>query len=463
MTRQFRALAAAGAVVLAACGTDGNDAEQRAEQRADQEPAAAAAAAPPFDTVTAAALSKSGHDRLLAGAFDPSNRLYAAGWVADGTDQALAVTRYRADGSLDASFGTAGVASVNVATGGKAAELARGVVVQPGGKVVISGVAEHDPAAEGDGARDTDVVLARFDDLGRPDPSFGSAGVVRLDLSTGVAEGTAYRSDMSWGLVGLPDGKLLVVGGQVAPGRTDLDFAVVRLTADGARDTTFANGGVAVVGVAPGVSETPRSAVALPDGRVVVAGYAAIDGVVRTVLFALTPAGALDPAFGQGGIAVHAVLGNVGEAYAVAVLGNGRLVTTGYGKDTAEAKVDLIAGGFTPTGAVDPAHGTNGVVRIDIAGEDDRGRHLAVTPSGGAIIVGSGKPTATNLEGMVVRLSRDGALGDRRLVDLGGPNDSFFGVAVSPDGSRAAAVGYAGHDPADSSRNDDGAILWLRP
>lgn len=286
---------------------------------------------------------------------------------------------------------------------------------------------------------------------------------MRLDLSTGAAEGSAFRSDVSWGLVGLPDGRLVVVGGQVAPGRTDLDFAVVRLTADGAQDPTFGDGGVALVGVAPGVSETPRSAVPLADGRVVVAGYAAVDGTVRTVLFALTPTGALDPAFGDGGIAVHGLLGNVGEAYAVAVLGNGRLVTTGYGKDTPEAKVDLIAGGFTSAGAVDPAHGTNGVVRVDVAGEDDRGRHLAVTPDGGALIVGSGKPSAANLEAMVVRLTRDGALADRRLVDLGGPNDAFFGVAVSADGSRAAAVGYVGQDPSDSSKNDDGAILWLRP
>ncbi|MFP5318688.1 MAG: hypothetical protein ACLGI2_10395 [Acidimicrobiia bacterium] len=447
-----RALAAAAALLLVACGADGDS----------PRPAAPQAAAPPFDTVTAAPMSATEHDRLLAAAFDGSNRLYAAGWVAEGTDQALAVTRYGADGALDTSFGTAGVASVNVARGGKAAELARGVVVQPSGKVVISGVAEHDPTATGDGARDTDVVLARFDESGRLDAGFGTGGAVRLDLSTGVAEGSAYRSDTSWGLTALPDGKLLVVAGQVAPGRTDLDFAVVRLTADGTKDTTFGEGGVALVGVAPGVSETPRSAVLLPDGRAVVAGYAAIDGLVKTILFALTPSGALDPSFGTGGTAVHALLGNVGEAYAVGVLGNGRIVTTGYGKDTAEAKVDLIAGGFTPTGAVDPAHGSNGLLRVDVAGEDDRGRHLAITPDGGALLVGSGKPSATNLDAMVVRLARDGTLQDRRLVDLGGPNDAFFGVAVSPDGSRAAAVGYVGQDTSDSSKNDDGAILWLR-
>lgn len=460
------AVALSGAVLLAACGTD-----------ADQEPAASPpptssrpAATPPFDTVQAAPMSSTEHDRLLAAAFDAQNRLYAAGWLAAGDDQMMAVTRFGPDGRVDTAFGTGGVATVNVAKGGKTVELARGVVVQASGKVVVAGPVEHDTAATGDAAKDTDVALARFDPDGRLDPTFGTAGVVRLDLSTGVAEGTAYRSDTSWGLTKLADEKLLVVAAQIGPGagRTDLDFAVVRLTADGVKDTTFGSGGVAVVNAGPNVTDTPRSAIELAGGKVLVSGYASIGGVVQTILFRLTPAGALDPTFGTDGISVRAMLGNVAEAYAVGVLGNGRIITGGYGKDTAEAKVDLISGGFTPDGAVDTAHGTNGVVRVDVAGDDDRARSLVVLPGGGAVLVGSGKPTGTNLDAMVVRLTAAGALDPAfgtngyKLYDLGGPNDSFFGVALSPDRTMVAAVGYLGRE-AGGSAKDDGAVLWLRP
>ena len=45
---------------------------------------------------------------------------------------------------------------------------------------------------------------------------------------------------------------------------------------------------------------------------------------------------------------------------------------------------------------------------------------------------------------------------------LGGPNDAFFGVAVSPDGSRVAVVGYLGRAD-DDTEDDDGAVLWLGP
>ncbi len=451
------------ALALAACGAASESSSPPTTAAAAAAGAGASLETPPFDAVKTVPLSTAEHDRLLGAAFDAQNRLYGAGLVGAGADQMMAVARFRASGELDTTFGTGGVATVNVAKGGKSVEQARGVVVQPSGKVVISGTVEHDSAATGDAARDTDIALARFDQDGRLDPTFGAGGVVRLDLSTGVADGTAFRGDTAWGLTGLAGGKLLVVGSQVGAGegRKDVDFAVVRLTADGARDIGFGTNGVALVGVAPNVSETPKTAIELADGKVVVTGYANVDGVVKIVLFRLTAAGALDPAFGAGGVSVTPVLGSVTEAYAVAAVGE-RLVTAGYGRDTAEAKVDVISVGFTMAGALDPTFGINGSVRIDVAGEDDRGRNIVALPGGGALIVGSGKPAAANLDGMIVRLAATGAVQDRRLVDIGGPNDSFFGVAVSPDGSRVAVVGYLGRDTAGSDK-DDSALLFVRP
>ncbi len=132
------------------------------------------------------------------------------------------------------------------------------------------------------------------------------------------------------------------------------------------------------------------------------------------------------------------------------------------------AKVDLVANGFTLNGAVDPSFGTNGVTRVDVAGEDDRGRTLVALPDGRTILAGSGKPTPSSLDGMVVRLTATGALdpaygqAGRKLVDMGGPNDSFFGAAVSPDATKVAVVGYLGRDTSGGDK-DDGAVPWLRP
>ncbi|MDP1806799.1 MAG: hypothetical protein Q8K72_16590, partial [Acidimicrobiales bacterium] len=270
------------ALAVAACGSDG------ASPPTAPQAGAGAGGQPAYDAVQTVAVSPSEHDRFLSAVFDSTNRLYAAGFVAAGAVQQMAVTRFNDGGGLDAGFGTNGTATVNVAKGGKAVELARGVVVQNDGKVVIAGPVEHDPAASGDAAKDTDIALARFDQSGRLDPAFGTAGVVRLDLSTGVAEGTAFRGDNVWGLVKVAGDKLLVVGSQVAPGRTDADFAVVRLNADGTKDTAFGTAGTTLVSVGPDVSEVPKTAVELKDGKVVVAGYATVAGVVSPVLFRLT-------------------------------------------------------------------------------------------------------------------------------------------------------------------------------
>ncbi len=61
-----------------------------------------------------------------------------------------------------------------------------------------------------------------------------------------------------------------------------------------------------------------------------------------------------------------------------------------------------------------------------------------------------------------LRLAPGGTLVDRKLYDVGGPDDAFFGVALSPDGSRIAAVGYLGRTT-NGGENDDGAVLWLQP
>ena len=61
-----------------------------------------------------------------------------------------------------------------------------------------------------------------------------------------------------------------------------------------------------------------------------------------------------------------------------------------------------------------------------------------------------------------LRLAPGGTLVDRKLYDVGGPDDAFFGVAPSLDGSRIAAVGYLGR-PTNGGEKDDGAVLWLQP
>ena len=69
----------------------------------------------------------------------------------------------------------------------------------------------------------------------------------------------------------------------------------------------------------------------------------------------------------------------------------------------------MLAARFTSTGALDTTFGTNGLVRIDIAGDDDRGRDVVVLPDGRILIAGSAKPDATNINAALYLLDEDGA------------------------------------------------------
>jgi uncharacterized delta-60 repeat protein len=116
--------------------------------------------------------------------------------------------------------------------------------------------------------------IDRFDAAGQLDPTFGTNGIARLDLSTGAVAGTAFRGDTSWGLTLLPGDDLLVVGGKLGDGagRTDIDYAVVKLTSHGAVDTTFGTDGHVTLDIEQG-GDSPRTAIVQPDGKIVVSGH----------------------------------------------------------------------------------------------------------------------------------------------------------------------------------------------
>lgn len=456
-----------GALALAGCSSDDKDSASDGATDTPARPAAITGLDASFGTagVATSALSAADGDRFLSVTVGKDGKIYGVGFVAAAGDQSMAVARVKADGSLDTTFSDDGLATVNVAVGGKAVETSRGIAVQSTGKVVVAGVFEHDPAAAGDAARDTDIAISRFDATGKLDATFGTAGTTKVDLSTGLiippaAGSTATTAsvvgDTMYGLTVLPDDRLVAVGATPAKGegRTDLDWALMMFTPNGTLDPSFATGGILSIDVNGG-NESPRQAVVQADGKIVMSGYTrttATPPVVVPSLVRVLPNGTLDATFGTGGIAQAELLPAVAEAYEVGLQGDAYVIT-GYGRATPEEKVDMIAARFTADGTWDKTFGTNGLVRIDIAAEDDRGRDLVALPDGRILIAGSGKPDATNINAMLVLLEEDGALdtdfgtGGILQVDLGGPSDSFFGVAITADGKHAIVAGYKGTDP----------------
>jgi uncharacterized delta-60 repeat protein len=411
------------------------------------------------------ALSDTENDRFLSATSDADGNVYAVGWAQVSGDSQMALAKFKSDGSRDTAFGSNGVALVNVASGGKAAEQGRAVGVQSDGKIIIGGPVEHDTTATGDAARDTDFAVVRFNADGTLDTGFGSGGIARIDVGPGKATSEdSFVGDSSWGLGSIEGDRIVAFGSTLSKAgssRTDPDFVLAGLTADGKLDAAFGDGGFLVLD-AEGTA-SPRHVTIQPDGKIVATGYSSIDGVVHTVIIRASALGELDTSFGNGGVAVTKVLDGVTESYAIALQGTS-YISAGYGRgaDNTE-KVDMVIERYDASGAWDKSFGTDGLVRLDLAKEDDRARNVIVLPDDRILAVGSGKNDATNINAMIYLVDKDGApvsgfgTDGHIVTDLGGPSDAWYGAVASKDGKSVIVVGYKGV-AADSDDDDDAVI-----
>jgi len=408
------------------------------------------------------ALSKDGHDRFFAVAYDAAGNLYASGVKTTTTDASenvvSIVAKLTPAGKLDTTFGTNGVAEIDLGPG---TETTRGVIVQSTGKIVIAGAVLH----EGTVAADRDVAVARFNANGQPDTNFGTQGVVRLDLSTPDVGGTVF--DSQWGLALGPSDAIFVHAGQKSLTGADSDFAIVKLDANGTPDGNFGTNGVTTVDVGGGRDASARGLIVLADGSVVAGGYmrdgTASTDPIKPVVIKLLPNGQPDPNFGAAGVYNDLVLPLMTEVYAVGRQGTS-FVTAGYGRANETESLDYLSLRILANGTRDMTYGTNGVARVDLAGQADNARNVLVLPDNRVMIVGGGRTSATEQHGMVAILTPDGqpdttfAPGGKKGIDLGGPADHFWGAAVSPDGKKVAIGGLTG---GKDGGNDDAVIYVM--
>lgn len=163
----------------------------------------------------------------------------------------FAVARLNSDGSLDSTFGKAGIATAPLSG------RAFGGVVQSNGDIVLAGEING-------GNYNSQVALARFTPTGTLDSSFGTGGVVETDLPGWYdeASGVAVQSD----------GKL-VVSAYTSPVGTYppyYDFALLRYNTDGTLDSSFGSNGEVITDL--GGDDQTASVALQPDGEILVSG-----------------------------------------------------------------------------------------------------------------------------------------------------------------------------------------------
>lgn len=123
----------------------------------------------------------------------PDGKFVVAGTASDSATRPvatdIAVARYNADGSLDATFGTGGQTAIPFAA--SATEQGNALALSDDGKIVVAGAAFKTFATP------PDFALVRYNSDGTIDTGFGSGGTITTDVAgdTDVVQAIAIQSD----------------------------------------------------------------------------------------------------------------------------------------------------------------------------------------------------------------------------------------------------------------------------
>jgi uncharacterized delta-60 repeat protein len=315
------------------------------------------------------------------------------------------VTRLHADGSVDATFGDAGMSRLAFT------EL-HALAIDSQGRLVVAGTNVED-------FDHSFGTVARFTADGILDPGFGEAGIRAVDWD--ASGHSSYLEDLALG-----SDDSIVVGGRYSLGGAASDFAIARLDSEGAYDTTFAGSGWRLFhaqDVASSTNNVERLVLA-PDGAIAFAGQYTNAGGKRALVFGrLLADGTTDAGFGDTaspGYLRPAILPDafVVDATDLLMQDDGKLIASvSYYSPT--IKDVFIVLRTTAAGLSDPDFADAGVLQMDLApdGTSSDAASMALQADGRLVVAGAAERTEPLIDLAVVRLLNGASVADPVFAD----------------------------------------------
>lgn len=245
---------------------------------------------------------------------------------------------------------------------------------------------------------------------------------------------------------------VLSVEARSASGARQASIALLVRGLPGTLDPRFGAGGTLVRELATGINSIGRAVAVDAQGRLLVAGKSFQDD--SSIFVArFTPAGGIDPTFGQGGVVTTGFCesGNA-RADALVLLADGRIVVAGA-TDCSGLGNDFALVRLLPNGAPDTGFGTSGDGHLVTHFDGSAMAHaLLLQPdgklvAGGSVFLTQPDPSAPQQEHFALaRYAPDGTLdssfGTGGRVTLGfdeGAVGELNALALQPDGKLVAA------------------------
>ncbi|WP_430461500.1 hypothetical protein ACQUQU_01615 [Thalassolituus sp. LLYu03] len=300
------------------------------------------------------------------------------GYVAASSSVDAVLMRLTSDGELDTGFGSddSGMVITNL---NDKNEYVYGMVQRSDGSLVVE-------------ARENTVnlVLLGFDSDGQPDTGFGTSGVTSIT----PASGNYY----TYGLTQDSDGNLWAVG-QNRNSSNEYDALLIAFTADGALNTSVGDNGIGVLNW--GDNNTGAfAALGTADGQLLVLGSNNLSGAGERTAARYNSDLSLDTDFADSGFYTLLNKAETGMViYDVAVQSDDSLVAIAYDRK----QYSLMK--FSADGLLDETFGDSGKVFAEDAGS---GLRALVTQSNGQLLA-AGEALDDDSVMMVKRFNADGS------------------------------------------------------
>lgn len=219
------------------------------------------------------------------------------------------IIRYLTDGTIDQTFGTNGVVTVDLGT---EAKYNNSMAVQQDDKILTTGFLTSEDSY--------DFFLIRLNKDGTLDNTFGTNGLTTTD----------FGNTDSGRSVGIQNDSKIIVSGSTAIG-SENNFAVCRYNQDGSLDASFGNDGKVISSF--GSSDTGYSMAIQNGGYIVVSGYTNSGTNHDFMLVRYDTEGILDEDFGTNGRIVTD-FGDDDFSFSTLSLQNGDILASGRTGDS---------------------------------------------------------------------------------------------------------------------------------
>lgn len=380
-------------------------------------------------------------------AFQTDGKIVVTGRTNANGNYDVFVIRYNSDGSLDASFGTGGKVITNVDFN----DEAKDIDLQADGKILVTGTTTTIGGA-------SDILLIRYNDDGSLDPTFGTGGVVSTDV--GVASG-----DSAYKLALQADGKILVEG--YTDANASANGILLRYNADGSLDASFGTGGKVIIDSGTNANDSLTALNYQPSGIIKVAGYSYINGLADSFVVSFNSDGSRDTSFGSSGqVFTDVGASSTDTIYSTVIQPDYKILAAG--QTNAGGSNNFFVTRHNSDGTLDSSFGSLGKVVTDVGVlSDDDARALTLQTDGKILVTGFSN-TAGSFNVIVIRYNSDGSLdtsfgtAGKVITDIGAnSNDKARDITLQTDGkilvtgtSNASGL----YDPFLIRYNSDGSL-----